>query len=193
MMLQLKNAALSLPCGRTAEATGSIFWGSTVLVGCDGDVAGFCGCCCGCCCCGAEGVWHVSLTTSDVGLSLQSWTIREAFNVHEKQKMEGEHFRNSVERTDWELLTSVSQNWKPSGLESITPVGKYDTKNRKLEGFLFFLSCVSRNEFSGSWCNSRFYFACFHTKSWIMGLWTRQKKKKISELCKRGNNCESNN
>lgn len=33
------------------------------------------------CCCSAAGARHVSLTTSDVGLSLQSWASREAWRA----------------------------------------------------------------------------------------------------------------
>uniref|UniRef100_A0A3B3ZX48 Uncharacterized protein n=1 Tax=Periophthalmus magnuspinnatus TaxID=409849 RepID=A0A3B3ZX48_9GOBI len=58
----------SLPCSGAADAAEWALVCSTVLGGCDGNAVGAVFCCWTC---GVEG-GHVSLTTSEVGLSLQS-------------------------------------------------------------------------------------------------------------------------
>lgn len=90
-----------LPWGSAARVVASTLGCSTGFSG----GAGTCGAGWGGCgfgwggaagCCSATGARHVSLTTSDVGLSLQSWASREAWG------------RNMLQSQDTELKVSVS-------------------------------------------------------------------------------------
>lgn len=118
-----------LPWGSAAGTAASTLGCSTGFSGGVGSWGAGWGCCgwggCGCGgaagCCSAAGARHVSLTTRDVGLSLQSWASREAWG------------RNMLQSQGKSLKVSVSmifffwrkKNAKPPRLENVAAAGKY--------------------------------------------------------------------